>query len=479
MRPLLLALTALAVAGCPKKVATPELPVEAAFPERPLPGAPAVFTPAVPVETALSNRIPVYTVTDDSLPLVSVRLVVPTGSIQDPAQFHGLSALGTAMLGESSADRSALEQAAAVEGQAASISFGVGRESLQMSVDSHADRLDNVLPLAADALLRPAFSKDDWARVHSQHVTGVKASMDSNAAVARMISDRQWWGAAHPYGPPTSGTVSTAEAVTLAKVKAWHAAQVHATGAAFVVVGDVSSEQATEMLEAHFGAWKGGKRSAPEVGAAAAPAGLVIVDRPGSTQTVVSVVLPGQSESAADRAPLNVVQTIMGGSFTSRLNRRLREELGYTYGARMRVDRLAGGGTIRAGAAVRGDATADALSELLGLLQSAQTDGFSEAEQGRGRAQVITATVDGVETRAGLARVYANEIASGRAPAEFGGFVASLDTLTPQAVSSAAAMLDRDKALIVLVGDLSAIEGPLKDKGFTDWTVVTVGEDTK
>ncbi|MFK7928434.1 MAG: M16 family metallopeptidase [Myxococcota bacterium] len=472
MRSALLLACAVVLTGCAKKVDLPA--AAAAFPALPVPGAPALFQPPTPVKTALANGVPVYTVSDPSLPLVSVRLVLPTGSVDDPGELYGLASLGGSMLGESSGERSALEQAAAVEAQAASVSFAVGRETLQMSVFSHSDRIEKVLPLAADALLRPAMAEDDWTRVHQQHVTGVKAALDSNGVVGGLVADRLWWGAEHPYGAPSDGTVATAEAVSLKRVKEWHTTHVHAAKAAFVVVGDVTPERATKMLDEHFGSWKAAKRPARSVGAAAATTGMVIVDRPGSTQTVVSVVLAGQDDAATARAPLDVVQTVMGGSFTSRLNRRLREELGYTYGARMRVVRRAAGGTIQASSAVRGDATADALKELLGMLTAASSEGITTEEVARGRAQVITRTVDRVETRGGLASTLAGEIASGRQPSDLASWVQSLDSLEPGVIGSASAMLDPKDSLIVLVGDLKAIEADLKAAGFTEWTLTDV-----
>lgn len=451
-----------------------------AFPPRPEPGPPEAFTPQAPTQTELSNGIPVYTITDDSLPLVSIGLTVPTGSSRDPEGQAGRAALGASMLGESAGDRTALEQAAALEALAASVSFGLRREATTMTVESHADRLGEVLPLAADALLRPGLTQEDWDRVKQQHLTLLRASLDDNREVASLVARRRFWGESHAYGTPSDGTPESVEGLDRDAVKAWVEGELHAGGAAFVVVGDVTSEEATDLLEASFGSWEAKERAATEAGAAAGPTGLVLVDRPGSTQTVFHVTLPGEESDEGDRAPLDVASVIMGGSFTSRLNRRLREELGYTYGARMGVGRMQHGGIVQVTSNIRGDATADALKEVRGLLDSAATDGFSEAEVARGRAQVISRTVDQAETRAGLQRMLLGEIIDGRPPSAIGAYVASVDAIGKAPVDAAGDGMAFDDALVVLVGDKAAIEGPLKEAGFTEWTEVSAdGADVR
>lgn len=456
------------VLGACAKSAPVESTVSADQVAVPVPGPPAVAPAPDPVRTELTNGVPVYTVAAPSLPLVSVRLMLPTGSIDDPADRQGLAALTTRMLSESAGSRSAIEQAAALDALAADLDFSVGRESLILQLDVHRDALADALPLAADALLRPAWSPDDFARVESQHISSVQAALDNNSVVAGRVADAQWWGPEHPYGRPHDGTVASASDTLITHLKAWHTEHIHAGGAAFVVVGAVEPDQATELLDAHFGSMPATARSKRELAAPVATEGVAIVDRPGSSQTVISVVLPGEGANDPQRAPIDAVQTILGGSFTSRLNRRLREELGYTYGARMSVTRYRHGGVISVRVSVRADATADALVELLALLRAAQTDGVTAAEAARGRAQLITSAVDSSETRAGLAEVLVAELASGHTPDALGAYLQQVDALEAKSVSRAASTVRTGAASIVLVGDRAEIEGELVGRGFTE-----------
>ena len=473
MPPLLLLLL---LAGCATTSTNTADPAPAASPsiERPVPGEPPIFTPAAPTAAALANGTPVHVRADPMLPLVSLRLAVPTGSAWDPANRWGTARLAGAMLAESAGDRSSLEQAAALSALAADVSYSMGRDTMMVSLDCHRDRLAEALPLVADALLRPALNEEDWSRVRDQHLNGLTAALDDNRSVAGLVAARQFWGAEHPYGTPHDGTVESAGAVTLRDIAAWVAEQVHAGGASWVVVGDVDVDGVTGLIEEHFGAWQPKARTAREVVAAAGTPGLVIVDRPGSSQTVFELVHAGQT-AAANRAALDVARVIMGGSFTSRLNNRLREQLGYTYGAKMYVSRRIGGGTVSSAASIRADATADALAEFKALWGAAQTEGFTAAEISKGRSQILAGMAGQAETRSSLANLYAGELSVNRDPAAVGAYLQGLPGVDKATVDAAAAeYMGTDEAVIVLVGDLSVIEGPLREKGFDGWRLAAV-----
>ncbi|TVQ88806.1 MAG: insulinase family protein [Deltaproteobacteria bacterium] len=438
----------------------------------PVPGPPKAFTPAPPVQRALGNGIPVFVVEQPSLPLVSVRLLLPTGTSNDPVDQAGRASLGTAMLDEAAGPRSALEQAAALDAIATSVGISAGRESTTLYLDTHRDTLAEALPLAADALLRPGFLEADFARVHQQQLSGLRSALDNNTVVAGLVGASQWWGQEHPYGLPTQGSLATVQPLTLEDLRAWHAQEIHAGGAAIVVVGDVRADEVTGLLDEHFGSWVSQPRAAKELPAPSAPTGVVLVDRPGSSQTVISILMPGRGVDDPQRAEIDAVRTILGGSFTSRLNRRLREELGYTYGARMSVARYHQGGTLGAGASVRTDATADALVEFMKLLRAAQRDGVTGQDAHRGRALMITSAVDQAETRSGLAAAYGSEILQGRSPADLATYLAQVDALDQQAITQAAVSIAPEQALVVLVGDRAQIEAPLRELGFEDLRIV-------
>lgn len=455
---MLLALAASFIACGPK----PTPPVEP-FAERPEPSRPKAYTPPVADQYALENGLRVYVIAQPSLPLVSMRLHMPVGSASDPAGKAGLASLTGSMLGEGAGDRDTLAQAAALEELAASLQIGVRREATTLALDVHADRFKDALPLASDALLRPRMDTEEWERISAQHETLLKASLDDNRTVAGQVATRIFWGENHPYALPTDGTPQSVSTITLEDVVGFHRDHLHAGDASIVIVGDVDWSEVEPALNAEFGEWKSGERAGTEMPAAARPAGVYAVDRPGSTQTVFQVLMPGIS-STEPRADLDIAATIMGGSFTSRLNRRLREELGYTYGASMRKGSMRQGGTVTVGSNIRADVTGEAYDELQTLLGTAASDPMSDAEVERGRAQVLSRVVDRVETRSGLAGVLLEELIAGRQLDAFSGYVQSVDGANVDSVSRAASGFVPGDAIIILVGDGKQVAAALAER---------------
>jgi predicted Zn-dependent peptidase len=199
--------------------------------------------------------------------------------------------------------------------------------------------------------------------------------------------------------------------------------------------------------------------------------GLWFVDAPGSTQTAIRVSARGPNGTDPGRNAAELARLVLGGSFTSRLNQKLREEKGYTYGASVRVTSWSDQGMVSASSSVRGAATAAALRDLLDVLASARDDGFTDAEVDRARAQGLTRLVDSAESRAGLAAAYAAELNQARDPmsiATAGDSIVVVDGAQMQAATRQ--YLDPDKATILLVGDRAAVLPQLEAKGFVKWT---------
>jgi zinc protease len=444
------------------------------LPDMPAAGVPAVWSPPSPVRVEMASGLPLYVREDHQLPLVSLRIEIPTGSVDDAARW-GTAALTAAMLEESSGGLTSLQRAAALERLAAQFSVGVGREWTTVALDVHRDRLAEALPLVADALLRPSFAAEDWERVHQRHITGLEQDQDDNATVASVVAPRILFGDAHPYGHPVSGTPTTARAVDLEAVKSFFASQFHAGGAAFVVVGDVDPATVKQSLETSFGAWKSQAR-APRTYAAAAPRpGRFFVDSPDSTQTVLRVVMPGPSGTDPARDAADLARVVLGGSFTSRLNQKLREEKGYTYGARVGISRWLRGGMASASSSVRGDATAPALTDLIGVLDGARKEGFLPNELDKARAQALADLVESAESRSNVAGLYTMEIDQGRDPLNIsaaGSAVMAVDAAAMQRATEQ--FLDPARATIVLVGDKAAVMNDLDKAGFkaAEWVML-------
>jgi zinc protease len=422
----------------------------------PVPGPIPRWSPPAPGRRELlGGRAVLYSHTDHGLPLVSVRVHVPVGSADDPEGAWGTAALAIAMANESAGDRTSLERAAAFDRLAARFLAQAGREWTTFGVDVHRDRLLPALDLLADSLLRPQMIADDWARVHERHVTGIEQSLDDNNVVASILAPRLLLGDGHACAHPVDGTVATAEAITRESAAAFYADRVARGPIAVVLVGDIDADAVAARLEAILAPWPDRPANARPPMPPAGPPKRYFVDRPESTQTVIRWLAPADAPET-DRWPLELARVVLGGSFTSRLNQRLREEKGYTYGARLGVVRLGRTGVVSAGASVRADATGHAVADVLDVLGKAR-DGFTEAERERAIAQALSDLVDAAESRAALAAAYGGELESGRDPRAVATFADALAGVSLSAMHAVTQRwLDPEHGAIVLVGDAAS-----------------------
>lgn len=467
----------LALACAPK---APPAPVEA--PPAPPPGpvdilgpmptvGPEVaFTLPTPEAAALSNGAGVWVVSRPELPLVTLVLSVPGGSAVDPAGKEGAAALADRLLTQGAGKLGAAAFAEAVERLGIQLDVSTGRAASTISMSFTKDQLGPALDLLADMVLRPKFATSDFARERGILLSDLKMAQDEPVAVASKLAWSRWFGAAHPYGRPPEGTVAGMQAVTLKDAKAYYARAWNAAGARFTVAGAVTKDEIVGQLEARLGKpWKAGTPATVKLPPVPANEKLpiVVVDKPGSAQTVFYLVFSGPAFGDASAPPVNAGTIVLGGTFTSRLNALLREKRGYTYGVRARVDGLPGAGVRTIATRIRTDATAPAMVDLVAELASIRA-GVTPEEVTKARAAFRQDLVEAMQSREGIAGTFASWHAAGLAPSALAGELAAMQALTPEAVSSAMSAYDPAKAVIVLVGDKAVIEKPLADAGFTN-----------
>ena len=331
----------LLLAGCGPKAtvpaaATAPAPAEAlsTLPEI---GSPPDWTPPAAESLPLETGAEAWLVSRDDLPLVSVRLWIPGGTLSGPAEHPGLVRLTDTMLMHGAGDRDAAAFAAHAEQLAIDLSTSSWEHGTVVSVDCHADRLDDGLALMADAVLRPRFAHADVERERDLQMAEIQRSLDNPRTVASRVGYAEWYGEGHPSAVPGAGTLAGLKGVTEKTVRADWARRSSPDGARFIVTGAVNMGTLEAQLAQHFGGWTGPEARKIDVpparGVTDGPRHL-FVDAPGSSQSVLRVILPGHRTGAEAEVATRLGAIVLGGTFTSRLNRLLREEKGYTYGAR-------------------------------------------------------------------------------------------------------------------------------------------------
>ena len=332
--------------------------------------APAFSAPAVERHT-LSNGLEVLFAEKPGVPLAQVNLLVRTGSVDD-GDLDGIASLTADMMDEGAGELDALELADAIDFLGIGLNVGADLHSVQVQLHTPVSKLDRALELMADVALRPAFAAADLERVRTSRLTGLAQRGDQPRAIAAVALARAVYGD-HPYGRTGAGEPATLRRITRDDLARFHDRAVRPSNAALVVVGATTWEEVRPRLEAAFGAQAWASRPASARSEVPEPAQVgarrvVLVDKPGAAQSVVRIARVGAARSTPDYYALDVLNTILGGSFTSRLNQNLRERNGYSYGAGSSFAFRPVAGPFTAYADVQTDVTAPALAEFFNEL---------------------------------------------------------------------------------------------------------------
>jgi predicted Zn-dependent peptidase len=428
---------------------------------------------------SLANGLPVWLIETHEVPIVQANLVVFAGSGDDPAGKFGAASLTAAMLDEGAGGRSALEIADAVEYLGAALATTSSFDSSAVRLNVPVARLADALPIMADVALRPTFDQAELDRVRQERLTALLQARDDPPQIAAMAFARTVFGRMHRYGTPAVGTEATLKAFTPQDLRAFHTAFYQPSNAALVVVGDVQVDNVMPLLEKQFGGWKAAAAvahadvpTAPQL----ARGEITIVDKPGAEQSQVRIGWVGVPRNSPDYFPLVVLNTVLGGSFTSRLNQNLREEHGYAYGASSAFDMRLSAGPFVAAAGVQTDKTADALREFFKELNAIRVP-VPPDELAKAKNYVALGFPGDFETTTDLAGNVEQLLVYKLPENYFERYVANIQAVTVEAVQKAAMKyLEPTRFAVVVVGDRKAIEAPVRALNLMPVRVVSVDE---
>ena len=322
----------------------------------------------------LSNGLPIWIVELHEVPVAQVNLLVMSGGADDPPRRFGTANMTAGMLEQGAGSRTALQIADAIDYLGADLSAGSGMDSSAVRLHVPVARLAEALPVMADVALRPTFPSEELDRVRQERLTNILQARDDPPAISSAAFARVLFGANHRYGTPAAGTAEVIKTFTSEDLKSFYASAYRPDNATLIVVGDVTPDRVLPQLESAFGTWKAPAGAKPRQSLASGqqpPARTIyLVDKPGAPQSQIRIGGIGVPRSTTDFFPLQVLNTILGGSFTSRLNNNLREVHGYAYGAGSSFDMRVGGGLFFATAGVQTDKTAEALTEFFNELNA-------------------------------------------------------------------------------------------------------------
>jgi zinc protease len=412
----------------------------------------------------LPNGLRLMIVEQHELPLADFVLLVGSGSTADPASKPGIANLLSAMLREGTTTRKSLEIADQIAFLGIRLSPTSSWESSTLSLHTPTAQLDSALALFADVALHPSFPANEFERVRKTQLTELLQLRDQGAAIASIAFPAIIYGSAHPYGAPAQGTEASVKALTTGDLQSYYQANFRPNNATLIVVGDVTPAQVEQKINALFGSWQ--RADIPQINYSEPPKSatttIYLIDKPGAAQSSFRIGAVGVPRSTQDYFALTVMNTILGGSFTSRLNQNLRETRGYTYGAGSRFDMRRAAGPFLASAEI---VTAKSDSALLEFMK--ELNGIRQlvppAELSRAKRYLQLQLPGNFETTQQIAAAMVPVALFGLPLDYYNNYVQSIEGVTQADVARVAQQYINPGSLaVVIVGDRKTIEAGLK-----------------
>ncbi|MDP9467184.1 MAG: insulinase family protein [Chloroflexota bacterium] len=446
----------------------------AANPLRPAAGAPRPYRFPSFTRHQLPNGLTLWLVPVSGSSLVNVHLLLDAGAAAEDEPHGGIAALTARMLvtGTQRLDASAFAEA--TERLGIEVSSESSWDSARAAFQALPEHFDAGLALLAEMIREPRFDAGEFERLKAERLASI---LQSRADPGRLAAERllsEAYAEDTPYRRLAAGTPETVGTLTRDDVVGHHETHVRPGLSHLVIGGAFEPDAVVASVERHLGTWAGaGPGHRTFTPRAAGARRIVIVDRPGSVQTELRVGHLGIDRYDARYFPAIVMGTALGGSFWSRLNRRLREELGYTYGAHCGFDPRRAPGPFVAAAAVQTEVTAPAIGELVGVLEGATRAPFEEAELREARDYQVGVFPLRFETTGGIAAAIEPIAVYGLADDFWQTYRTRLEAVGPAEAHAAAVELIRPDELVILaVGDAALIRDEVTALGVAPVEVI-------
>lgn len=442
--------------------------------------ASAPLTVPVVRSARLSNGAALRVVEHRELPLVHVTLQVAGGARLD-RDTPGLASFVANMLDEGAGKRNADALQSEIAFLGASLSTSADWDNTTISLKVSRRNLEPALDLMADIALRPTFAANEVRRQRDLRLAGLLQQKDQPRALATLAFNQLMFPAGHPYHNSIGGDSASTAALDSATVRRFHAESFRPARAAFTVVGDLSEADARRLLDARFSGWRtsGPERTpAPVLVQPTKLSGskVYLVDKPAAAQSVIYIGAPGVERTSADFAAIQVMNTILGGSFSSRLMTNLRETKGYTYGASSGFQWRPLPGAFLASSDVRTDVTDSSLVEFFRELRLIRDSAVAPAELERAKAYIKLGLPGDLESTSQIAGQITSLAVYNLPLTWLQEYAAAIGSVTAADVQRVARRyLPADSALVVVVGDLANIRARVEALNLGPATVLDVG----
>jgi zinc protease len=424
----------------------------------------------------LPNGLTVAATERHELPKVAVGLVLKTGATADPATKSGVAWMTAEMLDEGTTSRSALQIQAELDRLGSSLHTSASSESSEVNVEALKKNLKPTLQIMADLILHPTFPETELERQRKQRLDSILQERNNPPVIASKVFRSALFGEQHPLGRETDGSEASISALSRTDLEKFYQAYWKPNNAALIFSGDISLEEAANLSEEVLGRWQAGKVPEADVSVIEPPASsqVYLVDRQDSAQSQIRIGSIGPKRRVDDYYAIELMNAVLGGAFTSRLNLNLREEKGYTYGAfsGFSYGRQIGLWTGRAGVQTKftKESLVEFQKELNGIREKKP---ITSAELEVAKANLTRGFSQRFETLGRLIQ-HVDEIFSyDLPPEEISRYPSEVEKVTlEEAQAAARKYISVSRAIIVIVGDLSKIEKEIRELNLGTVTVV-------
>ena len=451
----------------------PELAAEASGADRktrPVPGvAPEGRLPAFQRAT-LPSGLKLIVAERHEVPVVRMSLQVDAGYASDQSAVPGTARLAGDMLDEGTKTRTSLEISDELQRLGSQLGTGSDLDSTSVSLSTLKANLDPSLALFADVVLNPSFPQGELDRLKKQQLAAIQQEGAQPFGMALRVLPRFIYGTGHAYALPLTGSGyrTTVEKIARADVARWHADWFKPGNATLIVVGDTTLAEIRPKLEAAFAGWKGGtvpkKNVAP---VAPRPQDAVYVyDRPGALQSTILCGHAAPPRANPQEIAQQVMNTVLGGQFTSRVNMNLREDKHWSYGAGTLLWDARGPRPFLAYAPVQTDRTKESVQELLKELRGIRGERPVSADELKAASDNMTLSLPGQwETTGAVLGSIGEIVRFGFDDRYYDGYAAKVRAVSLADVAAASGVIQPDKLVWVIAGDRAKIEPGLKELG--------------
>jgi zinc protease len=412
----------------------------------------------------LSNGLGLITINLPGRALVTASLMLPSGAVDEPDELGGVTSLMARAMTEGTAKHDAIELTEASERLGASLHAEAGWDGLSVSVEVPAERLSAALELAAEVAIEPVFPAADVERLRDERLNDL---LQAKADPRRRADDgfvETIYAPGSTYGRPSGGTEATVPRLDADACRAIHQRRLDPARMTLIVGGDLGAvgEDVRSIVESRFGAWAANPAAdaltEPHTKPARDERIVRLIHRPGAVQTEIRIGHLGVARKIPDFHAVSVMSAILGGLFNSRLNRKLREEKGYTYGAGAGFDMRRGAGPFAARVAVNTDVTVPATQDMLAELDAMRAAPPTMAELHAARDFLVGVFPLRFETPPAVVGAIAGLLIHDLPMDELDRYRAAIEAVSDADVEKAAREhIDPTRLAVVMVGDADAI----------------------